>query len=373
MRVGVDAHVLDGKYQGSRTWLLELLRRAPALAPDMTFVVYTADPAAAARMLPDVEHRHLPSGGAVRRNVVDLPRAVRRDRLDLLLTQYFSPLARPARNVVVVHDVLFETHPRLFPPGTRWRNRILVRWSARRAGLVVTVSEYSRAQITRVYGLAPARVAVVHNGVAAPADGPPLMPTEVPPGTRFLLSVGRLEPRKNVRLLLDAFDLVEDPAARLVVVGRDDFEAPATLDRIARDPRVIHLVDVPDAELATLYRSAAALVFPSLGEGWGIPVLEALAAGTPVIASDRTAVPEAGGPACTYFDPAARDAVPRLAVLLGDALTGVLPFDRRAAAEHVARFGWQAGAEELVRALRSRSGVAARSPGRLRRGRPTRR
>lgn len=367
MRVGVDAHVLDGKYQGSRTWLLELLRRAPALDPDVTFVVYTTDPAAAAALLPDVEHRRLPAAGPVRRNLVDLPLAMRRDRLDLLLTQYFTALTHPSRQVVVVHDVLFETHPQFFPPRTRWRNRLLVRWSARRAGRVLTVSRYSRDQITAAYGVPPDRVAVVHNGVA-PADGTAEaeLPTAVPRGTRYVLSVGRLEPRKNVRLLLDALDRVRDPAARLVVVGRDDFERPEVLDRLAADPRVVHLVDVPDAQLAALYRYAAALVFPSLGEGWGIPVLEALAAGTPVIASDRTAVPEAGGDVCTYFSPVAPDAAEHLARLVEQAIAGELPFDAEAAAAHVARLGWDAAAVELLDALRTAPGApraTSRRPG----------
>lgn len=353
MRVGVEAHVLEGKYQGSRTWLLELLRRAPALAPDITFVVYTAEPAATRTLLPDAEHRRLAPSGPLRRNLVDLPLAVRRDELDLLVTQYFTPLGRPSRHVVVVHDILFETHPQFFPPRTRWRNKLLVRWSARRARLVLTVSEYSRGEITRAYELPPNRVAVVHNGVAAPGEGAARPPAVVPPGAPYALAVGRLEPRKNMRLLLDALDLVPDPAARLVIVGRDDFESAAVLDRIATDPRVLHLVDVTDDELSSLYRHAAALVFPSLGEGWGIPVLEALASGTPVIASDRTAVPEAGGDVCTYFDPDAADAPARLARLVEEALAGALPFDAAAAAAHVGRFSWEAAARELVAALRS--------------------
>ncbi|MDC7120076.1 glycosyltransferase family 4 protein [Cellulomonas fimi] len=353
-RVGVDAHVLDGKFQGSRTWVLETLRRAPLLAPELTFVVYSGDPARTASLLGDVpvEHRVLPPGGPVGRNLRFWPRAVRQDRLDVLVTQYFSPPRYPDRQLVVVHDVLFETHPEFFGRGTRWRNKVLVGWSARRAGTVATVSEYSRSQIARVYGRPADDILLVHNGVEATVPSGGALPAPVPDGTRFALMVGRLEPRKNLALALDAFARVDDPDARLVVVGRDDFEDADTLARLAAEPRAVHLSDVPQDALWALYRHATVFLFPSRGEGWGIPVLEALAAGTPVLASDATAIPEAGGAACTYVDVAAPDAAASLAAHLADAFAGRLAFDADAARRHVEAFGWDRSAAELVAALR---------------------
>ncbi|QHT54774.1 glycosyltransferase family 4 protein [Cellulomonas sp. H30R-01] len=358
-RVGVDAHVLDGKFQGTRTWVLETLRRAPALAPDLTFVVYSGDPARTASLLGDVEveHRVLPPGGPVGRNLRFWPRAVREDRLDVLVTQYFSPPRYPDRQLVVVHDVLFETHPEFFGRGTRWRNKVLVGWSARRAGTVATVSEYSRSQIARVYRRRAEDVLLVHNGVEPPPPTSAALPEQVPAGTRYALMVGRLEPRKNLALALDAFARVADPDVRLVVVGRDDFEDPTTLARLAAEPRAVHLSDVPQDELWELYRRATVFLFPSRGEGWGIPVLEALAVGTPVVASDATAVPEAGGAACTYVDLAAPDAAGAFAAHLTDAFAGRLVLDADAARRHVEAFGWDRSAAELVAALRRAAAV----------------
>lgn len=355
-RIGVDAHVLDGKYQGTRTWLLEILRRAPALAPELTFVVYSADPAASAAMIGSglVEHRRIGPGGPVSRNLRFWPRALRQDDLDLLVTQYFSPPRFPDRQVVVVHDVLFATHPQLFTASTRWRNHLLVSWSVRRAGTIVTVSEYSKSQIARVYRRDPARIAIAHNGVdieQSTTGG--TLPDAVPRDRPYALFVGRFEPRKNLRLLLDALALIDDPEVRFVVVGRDDFEEPEVLARLATEHRAIHLVDLPADQLSETYRRAAVLVFPSLGEGWGIPVLEALAAGTPVIASDVTALPEAGGSVCTYFSPGASDAAEQLASRMVAALRGELPFDPAAARRHAASFSWERSAAELVAALRS--------------------
>lgn len=358
VRVGVDAHVLDGRYQGSRTWLVEILRRVPAAAPDITFVVFSGDPARSAGLIGDapVEHRVLPPANPITRNLVTWPRLIREQQLDLLVTQYFCAPRHARRQVPVIHDVLFQTHPEFFPFAYRWRNRILVGWAARHARSIITVSDYSRGQIAASYGRDRSAIAIVNNGVDAasfrPAATPAAGADTVTAGRPFALFVGRLEPRKNLRLVLDAFDRIDDPDARLVVVGRDDFEDPAVLARLARADRALHLVDVPDAQLRELYRDAAVLVFPSLGEGWGIPVLEALAAGTPVIASDVTAIPEAGGTSCHYFAPSAPDAADRLAGLLAAALAGRLPFDAAAAAAHVRDLSWDHAAEQFIAAIR---------------------
>lgn len=356
VRVGIDAHVLDGKYQGTRTWVTELLRRAPGLAPDLTFVAYSGDPGRTAQIVGQdvrLEHRVLPPGGAVGRNLRFWPAAMRRDRLDLLVTQYFSPPRYARRQLVVVHDVLFATHPEFFDARTRWRNHLLVGWAVRHAGTVATVSEYSRDQIARVYGRSAQDVVLVRNGATPAAGTGRREQTSLPPGTRYVLMVGRLEPRKNLRLALDALARVDDPDVRLVVVGKDDSEDPATLRRLADEPRAVQLQDVPDDELAALYRGARALLFPSLGEGWGIPVIEALAAGTPVVASDATAIPEAGGEACAYFDASAPDAAGRLAELLADAAAGRLELDPVAAREHLSALSWDSSAVAFVTAVRA--------------------
>ncbi|MGT2487008.1 glycosyltransferase [Methylobacterium oryzae CBMB20] len=140
--------------------------------------------------------------------------------------------------------------------------------------------------------------------------------------------VGRLEPRKNLGLVLDAFARLPAGAARLIVVGKGDGERPETLDRLARTPDAVHIAGIDDRGLSDLYARAAALVFPSRGEGWGIPVLDSLARGTPVIASSLTAIPEAGGSAASYFDPDAPDRVDRLAELMAAAIEGGCPSTR---------------------------------------------
>lgn len=355
LRVGVDAHILDGKYQGSRTWLIELLKRAPRMAPDITFVVYSNNATGTARLIDfaKVEHRPLPAASPVGRNIL-WPRSVRRDQLSLLVTQYFCSPRISSIQVPVIHDVLYETHPEFFPWRYRWRNRLLVSWSARRSRLVITVSEYSRKKIVQLYRLDPDKVAIVSNGVDTSAfDGSSDVSTrDVTGGLPFGLFVGRLEPRKNLKLALEALRLVPDETARLVVVGRNDFEDRNTLKMLEGERRAIHVQDVPDSVLRALYRDAAALLYPSLGEGWGLPILESLAAGTPVVASNVTAIPEAGGEVCHYFSPSAIDAAQSLADLFESALKGRLAFDTRAAAVHVSSLSWDHAAQQFVNVLR---------------------
>ncbi|WP_187279667.1 glycosyltransferase family 4 protein [Quadrisphaera setariae] len=349
-RIGVDGHILTGKRQGTRTWLHELLLRVPHLRPDVDFVVYTSDveELRGTYPAPNVELRALPHVPAVVRLLAFWPWAVRRDRLDALLTQYFCPPVPARRQVVVVHDVLFEDFPEFFPPRTRWRNRLLVRLSARRAAQVLTVSEYSRRAIASAYGIPAEEVCVVHNGASLPPDEVTRARDEQTP---FVLSVGRLEPRKNTALLLRAFAARGSSGGRLLVVGSPDGESPEVLRALEETEGVEHLGSVSPEHLEELYRTASALVFPSLGEGWGIPVLEALAHGCPVLASDRTAIPEAGGPACTYFDPGVPGAEQVLAGLLDSALEGTLPHDPELALAQVRAHTWDASAQELAAAL----------------------
>jgi glycosyltransferase involved in cell wall biosynthesis len=363
LRIGIDAHVLTGKPQGSRTWLVNIIGRAAARHPDATYVVYSHDPEACAGIVSgaNIEHKRLPRVTASLRLLAVWPWLVFRDRLDTLLTTYIAPPLVPGnRQVVVVHDILFETHPEFFPWRIRWRNRLLTRLSARRAKLVLTISDYSRDSIAKVYGIERDRIAEVRCGSTPPRASAERSP--LADGRPYLLMVGRLEPRKNLGLVLDAFARLPEGAARLIVVGKGDGERSETLDRLTRTPDAVHIAGIDDNGLSDLYARAAALVFPSRGEGWGIPVLDSLARGTPVIASSLTAIPEAGGSAASYFDPDAPDRVERLTELMRAAVDGRLPFDASAARAHAARHDWDGPAATFVDLMRRN--FPARTPAR---------
>lgn len=354
MRIGVDAHVLTGKYQGTRTWLRNMLREIRVQPPQQTYVVYSYDPAEAMTAVggPPLEHHLLSRRPPPVRLLSTWPVRMRADSLDYLIAQYHGPLLDASRQIIVVHDVLFESHPEFFPPVMGSRLRTLVRLSARSSPLVVTVSEYSRGEIIERYGLPANRVVVVRNGFT-PLGSDPDADKRFRALQPYVLAVGRLEPRKNVGLLLDATRDLRARGSRVVVVGRADFAAHQLVRRLAVEPGVVHLQDVSDLELGSAYRHAGVLAYPSAGEGFGLPIVEALASGAPVVASDRTAMPEVAGPFAQYFDPTSPGAGRVLADLLTRALESPPDIDPIALQAHLAQFDWCRSAQALTTAIDS--------------------
>lgn len=374
VRVGVDCHSVSGLHQGIRTHVLELFGRAVTLAPDIDFFLLAEEPEALARFsaafrAPNAALIPLRHSGPVRRLLVELPRLARRHRLDLLHCQYIAPPLAPCRTAVTIHDLLFETAPRFF---TRWftlRSRILMRLSAARATLVCTVSEFSRGELVRLYGLAPRDVLVVANaadrGRFHPgADGQEVVRRRgLTPGA-YLLSVGRLEPRKNQATLLRAYARLPRDAPPLVIVGQRHFgygEVAELAASAALAGRVHLLEDVVDQELPAWYRNALGFVYPSWAEGFGMPVIEAFASGVPVICSDTTALTEVAAGAAVLVPP---DDVAGLA----DAMSAlVLAGERRMelaerGLERARAYDWDASAAALVARYREvlRDGVERR-------------
>lgn len=227
--------------------------------------------------------------------------------------------------------------------------------SARRADRVIAVSEHTRGEALTAWGLDPARVVTIHEGgadpVYRPADAPP------PAAAPYVLHVGALYERKNVPALLRAFGaLVEkDPARplRLLLAGRPG-DAAAEIARLAAEAplkgRVELLGSVSRERLVSLYQGAAAVVVPSLREGFGFPVLEAMACGAPVIAADATSLPEVAGGAALLCDARTPDGIrDALARLLGDpALASDL---RRRGLARAASFSWETAARRTLEVI----------------------
>lgn len=360
MRIGIDAHHVNGKPQGSRTYLVGLIRALARITQDQ-LLVYSFDPNATRTFLPSpvLGHRRVfPQSARVRLPVV-VPALQMLDRLDVFHSQYVAPPWSLVPEVVTIHDVLFETHPDLFQGAFSQRSVHLIRRSARRARVVLTVSEFSRRAIVDLYQLPEDKVRVTPNAVDhdrfRPLSGPldefrERYRLDAP----FVLSVGRLEPRKNLARLVRAFARVRgrlDPGLQLVLVGQNDFRFRDVLEEVERQPEhMVRLLGaVCDEDLPALYNMAEALVYPSLVEGFGMPVLEAIACGTPVLSSPRGALPEVGGDAVLWTDPEDEDALASgiESIVTDQALRDRL---RRRGIEQAGRFEWERTATQTLEA-----------------------
>jgi len=327
MRVGIDLHTLGGIMQGSRTYIAALASRLPAAAPDIDFVFYAtaAGREAAAHLAgdaPNVSVAAIPEGRPARL-IAPFPQRLRRE-VDVFHCQYIMPLTPTVPCVVTLHDILFEAMPQYFPSRLGRLMRLLYPISARRAAMVLTVSHYSREEIITRYHVPPGRVAYAHSGFVdafAPVADPAVLAAMrarlgIPDGP-YILSLGRIEPRKNLPGLAAAYRLVRtrlgQAAPSLVIAGPDDGLFAAFGDQVRQSGSgegIVFCGGVPQADLPALLSGAAVLAYPSFGEGFGLPVIEAMACGAPVVATTAPAVPEVADEAALLVDP---DDIPGLA------------------------------------------------------------
>jgi glycosyltransferase involved in cell wall biosynthesis len=319
----VDADVLGRGRTGEETYIANLLRELPAAAPDLQFAAVTRHP----ELVPEgVEAIALPARSQEVRMAVSLPRLLRRLAPQLAHFQHALPLGYRGRSVVTLHDLHFERDPSVMGLLDRLTFRAVVPRAARKADHVLAVSERTKRDAVELYGLAAGRITVTPLAV-----DPAFTPGD---GTHdgYLLFVGAVQQRKDPLAALDAAQATGLP---LVVVGPEKDQAlAAELRRRGADVRGV----VPKAELAELYRRAAAVVLLSRYEGFGIPVLEAMASGTPVVLSDDAALREVAGDAGVY----------------GPVAEALADRDRYRAAglARAAQFSWRRTAELTVGAYR---------------------
>lgn len=253
---------------------------------------------------PDLEYHVIAKGGRgpeLLFEQFELPLRLRRGRADLIhAPNCFLPLARPCMGVVTIHDLAFEVFPGDFSKRTGWKYRVFTRRAARSAQRVICVSGYTAADVVRRYDVDEARVRIIPNAPSLPIGDQPL-PDDGP----YLLAVGDLRPKKNLMRLVHAFRRLrkEGLEHRLVLAGVDSGPEAERVREAAGGEPVRLTGYLSDARLDALMRGADALVHPSLYEGFGLVLVEAMARGVPVVAARATALPETGGEAAAYFDP----------------------------------------------------------------------
>jgi glycosyltransferase involved in cell wall biosynthesis len=379
MRFAVDAHAIGRHLTGNEVYVRSLLSAFAGQDPNSEFLAYVSAESALQYISSRIVTQQISANPFLRLGF-DLAMRLRRDRADLLHVQYTAPLACPVPIVVSVHDVSFLEHPEYFAAGRARQLQWTVRHTVRRAARVLTGTEFARASILKAYGdLAEDKVIVVPN--AAAREFRPLPRESAAAEVRrrmgiaapFILSVGDLQPRKNQVGLIRAFARLVRAYPQLnhqlVLAGQETWFAERVRET-ARDSGVASRIQffgfVSDDDLLQLYNACDIFAFPSFYEGFGLPVLEAMACGRAVACSNTTALPEVVDSAAILFDPYALDEmVSTLADLLLDA--ELRSRMERLGLQRAAHFSWQKTAQKTLEvfhevAARPRAAEASAAP-----------
>lgn len=360
MRIGIDASPMVRRRGGVGWYVARLVEGLAAQDGENEYRLYADRPLEIAALgLPAARWRSVVAGRW------NLPRAVRRDRVDVFHGTSFRLRARGRLgSVVTIHDLSAERLPGL--GGRRFGQRLAsakTRWTARRAERVIADSRSGAADVAAVFGVAPERIVVVPLGV-----GPEFFPEPPPvqeavrarlaPGREgLILFCGTLEPRKDVPTLVRAFARVPGGRHRYRLVlaggdGRASAEIATLVSRLGLGDAVAFEGYMDVAQLRGLYSAATLFVLPSLYEGFGLPVLEAMACGTPVIATDSSSLPEVVGDAGLLVPPGDPEALAgAMARVLDDAdLAADL---RQRGLRRAKGFTWEATAAKTLAVYRA--------------------
>ncbi|HLE43923.1 MAG TPA: glycosyltransferase family 1 protein [Methylomirabilota bacterium] len=366
MQIGIDARLWGEPRSGIGRYTRSLVETLVELAPDERWVLYLDRPA---RGLPaGAEARCLPWPQRLLWTLWAAPRDLGRRPVDLFhgVTGFELPRVRGTRLVTTVHDLIPLRFPRLVPWRHRWAVRALLGSALRRAARVIAVSDATRADLVARYRTIADKIHVVPEAAAthfAPPSAAETARVRAQYGLEaaYVLFVGLLEPKKNLPALLRAVARLRAGGAwgraQLVLAGAPGWGTTgldAEAGRLGLDGVVRFLGAVPDGDLPALYAGARVFVFPSLWEGFGLPVLEAMAAGAPVVASCRGALPEVAGAAALLVEPAPEPLAEALERVLTDpALRDRL---RHAGLERARAFSWERTAAQTLAVYRAAVG-----------------
>lgn len=377
MRFAVDAHAIGRHLTGNEVYVRSLLKAFSGLAPDCEFVAYVSEEAARDCVPARFTTRQVARNPFLRLGF-DLSMKVRQDCPDVLHVQYTAPIGCPVPVVVTVHDVSFLEHPEYFTRARAWQLQQTVGRTVKSAARILTGTEYARASILKMYGDLDEDKVVVAPLAAAP-EFRPTSKEAAAAAVRdrfrirgpFVLCVGDIQPRKNHIGLIRAFERLVRACPQLthelVIAGKETWFA----EHVSEAARASGVADrirfsgfVSDPDLLQLYNACDLFVFPSYYEGFGFPVLEAMACGRAVICANTTALPEVADGAAILVDPYGIDDIARAMkdVLVEAELRARM---ERLGLQRAAYFNWQKTAAltlDVFREVAGDAAAAARQP-----------
>jgi len=320
LHIAIDAHSVGAQLAGNESYITNLIEALAEIDSINQYTLYVTRPDSAKRFAhrwPNFRLRTTLPHTPLVRVPLTLSAELRRHPVDVLHVQFTAPPFCPCPVVASIHDLSFEHLPETFKRRSRIQLRLTVRQTARRAAKILTLSEHGRNDIIKTYGVEPERISVTP--LAAPAHFAPVTDSTELTRVRenygisgaYILCVGSIQPRKNLPRLIAAYASLRSarPEAKLpqlVIVGKKAWLYDETLRAVAEhgvkdDIRVTGYV--PESDLPALYSGALCFVYPSYFEGFGLPVVEAMQCGTPVITGNRTSLPEVVGDAGLLVDP----------------------------------------------------------------------
>lgn len=361
MRIGIDAsRVATTERTGTEGYSYHLTRHLLSIDRQNEYTLYLRSP------LPPALS---PSLALARLRVMPFPRLWTHLRLSwemalhppdvLFVPAHVLPLVHPKGSVVTVHDLGYLYEPQAHRPVDRWYLNWSTGYNARAATLVIADSQATKQDLVKAYRIPPEKIRVVYLGVDQNL-GPVKNPAEIDVVKRqygiqgdYFLSVGTLQPRKNLARLVEAFvSLPVKNDVNLVLAGKPGWLSGGVMGKLpaSKESRVILTGYVPEEDLPALYSGAVALVFPSLYEGFGLPALEAMACGLPVIAANSSSLPEVVGEAGLLVDPLDVRAWARaMAQVLADPALRVAL--RQRGLRRARMFSWERCARETLEVL----------------------
>jgi glycosyltransferase involved in cell wall biosynthesis len=355
VRIGIDARKLHDF--GIGTYIRNLLRELARIDPETEYVLLCSptDCAIAGTLGRNFRAVPEPAGPYSFREQISIPLSVRRQHVDVFhAPHYVLPALTPARAVVTIHDCIHLMFPQYLPNRLAYVYARASLWiAAHKSDKILTVSETSKRDILRFFNVSPEKIVVIPNAIderfrVEPDEDQVVRTRErYQLGDPFILYAGTIKPHKNLERLIEAFCLVRTRSGieelRLLIIG-DEISKLQALRRAVHRHKVHKYVRflgfVPDETLAVLYRLAAVFVFPSLYEGFGLPPLEAMASGTPVVTSSVSSLPEVVGDAAVLVDPHNADAIAYgiLQALMDDELRADL---RRKGLARAQQYSWE--------------------------------